>query len=113
MKTKVTICIGLLLVAGVVVGARRADPAGRMKSETIRFSQTWFYNTGEITPPQSPAEQFDDWRHSEKRDILAISFGEERLFPISGSYTYIDVLYQIPESECYGGPVQEEPLITD
>lgn len=106
MKTKVAICIGLFLVASVVVGARIADPAGRMKSATIRFAQAHYYDTDELCPIESPAEQFDEWRHAEKRDILAISLGEEPLMSgskyvrlVIGELSFIDVLHQIPEKD--------------
>lgn len=108
MKKTVTICIGLLLASGIV-GARIADPAKRMKSATIRFSQIEYYSTGDLFPVETPAEQFDEWRHSEKRDILAISLGEEKLWSrvnltgmVIGKFSYIDILYQIPEEDWWG-----------
>lgn len=110
-----------LAAASAAVGIPvEGNNSGRMKSQTIRFSQTEYYSTGEKCPKESPAEQFDNWRNEEKRNIIAISLGEvplidERAVRLAtiGKLSYIDVLYQIPERECRGGPVDKEPLITD
>lgn len=94
-----------LAMAGGVVGIpvedriRMRTSNRRMKSRTVRFSQTHYYSTDEKDPLQSPAEQFDNWRHSEKRDILAISLGETKIAEtllVIGEVHFIDVLYQIP-----------------